>query len=95
MNIQTPLTQAEQFRINEGVEIGKMACSLYPNGILVNEGSNLRGAEKTKLLMKDQSVDVIFEATFIHRNYIARADIMAMIITGQKCFHFSHCLQIV
>lgn len=78
-NIQTPLTKAEQFRINQGVEIGKMAQSLYPNGVFVNEGSNLRNSEKTKQLMNDKNVDVIFEATFIHENYIARADIIMRI----------------
>ena len=40
-NIQTPLTQVEQFRINKGVELGKMARSLYQNGVLVNEGGVL------------------------------------------------------
>lgn len=74
--IQTPLTQAELFRMNEGIEIGKMARSLYPNGALVNEGGNIRNAEKTQQLMADKNIRVIFEATFIHGAYIARADIL-------------------
>lgn len=69
-------TKSEEFRINEGLEIGKMARSLFQSGILVNEGSNLRNHEKTKQLLSDQSVSVIFEATFIVNDMIAKADIL-------------------
>ena len=74
--IQIPLTQAAQFRINEGVEIGKMARLLYPQGTLVNEGSNINNYEKTQKLIGDDNVQAIFEATFIHNDNIARADIL-------------------
>ena len=40
-DIQIPLTQADQFRIDTGVEIGEMARSLYPQGTLVNERNNI------------------------------------------------------
>ncbi len=77
--IQYQLTQADLFRINEGVEIGKMARSLYPQGILVNEGSNNNNYEKTKQLINDDDVQIIFEATFIYKNIIAKADILERI----------------
>jgi hypothetical protein len=76
---QPPLTQANQFRIDQGIEIGNMARSLYPLGVLVNEGSNTKNHEKTKQLLSDSNISVIFEATFIHNSNIARADILVRI----------------
>ncbi len=72
-------TLADQFRTNEGIEIGKMARSLYPYGILINEGSNLGNYERTKQIINDNNTLTIFEATFIHDGSIAKADILERI----------------
>ncbi len=74
--IQIPLTKADQFRINEGIEIGKIARSLYPQGTLVSECTNILNYEKTKELIGNNHIQVIFEAAFIHNDNIARADIL-------------------
>src|SRR5579872_4215185 len=77
---QIPLTRVDQFRINEGIEIGKIACALYPQGILVNEGSNLSNYKKTnQIINSDDNALTIFEATFIYNNSIAKADILERI----------------
>jgi len=78
-NPHISLTQADQFRINEGIEIGKMAHALYPQGKLINEGSNINNHQRTQLLINDDSVQVIFEATFIYNENIAKADILERI----------------
>jgi CRISPR/Cas system-associated exonuclease Cas4 (RecB family) len=77
--IEIPLTPSAQARIDVGNEIGVIARTLYPQGILLNEGNNLENAHKTKALMSDQTVTVIFEATFIYGDLIARADILKRI----------------
>jgi hypothetical protein len=72
-------TKSEEDRIEQGKKIGEMARSLYANGVLVDEGSNTSNYEKTKKLINDHNIQVIFEATFIHNGNIARADILKRI----------------
>ncbi len=80
--IEIPLTQADQFRINEGIEIGKMARALYPHGILINEGNNSLNHKKTLTLINNDECNVIFEGTFIHHDIIAKADILERVSDG-------------
>jgi hypothetical protein len=75
-NMQPSLTHTEQFRINIGLEIHNMARSIYPQGILVNEGSSINNFKRTEQLLIDKNALIIFEATFIHNNVIARIDIL-------------------
>jgi hypothetical protein len=59
----TPLTVGEQFLIEQGIEIGKRARELYPDGLLINEKNPLSAARKTQYLMNDAGVSTIFEGT--------------------------------
>lgn len=70
------LSVGEQFRIDQGIEIGKKARELFPAGILVREESNELAAAKTAALMADPLVTVIFEATFQYADYTAKSDIL-------------------
>ena len=70
-----PLSLHDQFVLEEGVEIGRRARSLYPEGILVS-GNNESAAKLTAKLLKDQNCSAIFEATFIVDDYITKADIL-------------------
>ncbi len=67
------LSLAEEFRIEQGIEIGKRARNLYPDGILI-AGPNLEiSAEETAHLIKDGKTEVIFEGTFLTDEYVAKA----------------------
>ncbi len=67
---------AEQFRMEQGIEIGKRARKLYPDGILVRERDTNQAISKTLELLADKNVNVIFEGAIGFGNYIARADIL-------------------
>ena len=74
--INREFTIGEKFRIEQGMEIGKRAREVYPNGILVDEKDIISSIEKTKSLMNDSNVLVIFEGTFLINNLAARVDIL-------------------
>lgn len=67
---------ADQFRIEQGAEIGRRARQLYPNGILLDEKALNLAAEKTAALLADKRQAVIFEATFLIDGYVTRADVL-------------------
>jgi predicted RecB family nuclease len=62
--------------MEQGKEIGSLARSLYPKGVFVNELSSNAAADRTRDILKNPKTPVIFEATFIAGNYIAKADIL-------------------
>jgi predicted RecB family nuclease len=64
--------------IDIGNRIGRLARTLHPKGILVEEDhQNPAGAvRRTKSLMKNPKVPAIFEATFAARDLLARVDIL-------------------
>ncbi len=82
-----PLTDTlslhDQFLIDEGVEIGRRARKLYPDGILV-KGNNNTAVETTAKLIRDSKCSVIFESTFVSGDFIARADILLRKNNGWK-----------
>jgi hypothetical protein len=70
------LSEAEQFLIDEGIEIGSRAHQRYPGGVLV-ESRGLSGATaKTRQLMNNPCVPAIFEATFHIDGYTTKADVL-------------------
>ena len=74
--IRTEFSPGQLFRMEQGKEIGGLARSLYPDGIFVNELSSEAAAKGTCDLLKKPQTRVLFEATFLSGNYIARADIL-------------------
>lgn len=77
--IQTEFSPGQLFRMEQGKEIGSLARSLYPEGIFVNELNSKAAAERTRDLLKNPETRVIFEATFLAGNYIAKADILVRV----------------
>jgi hypothetical protein len=78
------LTEAEKLRIEEGLEIGEFARSIYPEGILI-EAKNLElAAKQTQIHMNDAQVEVLFEATFIADGFVTKADILVREKEGWK-----------
>jgi|SRR5271157_468622 len=72
----TELTLGERFRMEQGLEIGKIARTLDPNGILVDDYNPESGAERTSHLLSDRDVSTVFEATFIVDRFVAKADVL-------------------
>jgi hypothetical protein len=64
------------FRMEQGKTIGKLARDLHPVGVLVRGSDTKSAASRTRELMEDPSINVIFEGTFITGNYVAKADIL-------------------
>ena len=72
---KTP-TIGERFRMEQGIEVGRRARDLYPMGILINESNEASASKKTKGLMDDQNIPVIFEGTFCIDGFEAKANIL-------------------
>ncbi len=69
-------TIGERFRIEQGMEVGKRARELYPDGIFVDEKDMDSAIEKTKSLLNNPDVPVIFEAAFLADSLASRVDIL-------------------
>ena len=61
-------TAADLLRMLEGQDVHRRAQTLHPDGVFAGS------IEKTKQLILDRAVDVIFEAAFTVDGYTARAD---------------------
>jgi len=69
-------TLGERFRIEQGMEVGRRAREAYPDGILVDEKDITSAIERTKSLMNNPNVSVIFEGAFLVNSLAARVDIL-------------------
>lgn len=78
------LSLGEWFRIEQGAEIGKRARGLYRDGTLVSGKSLSAAAEDTRSLMGDRGTPVLFEATFLVDDYVAKADMLQRERRGWK-----------
>ncbi|UCB42497.1 MAG: DUF2779 domain-containing protein [Dehalococcoidales bacterium] len=79
-NFGAPRNLGERFRMEQGIEIGRRARSLYPGGRLMSLNIAL-ALEETRKALEDESVPVIFEGAFFTDNFAARADVLER--TGQ------------
>lgn len=75
----------DHFLMEQGLEVQKKAHSLYPHGVLV-EGNNLSCATQTEWLLKNPNIEIIFEATFMIYEGIAKADIIKREGEGWKLY---------
>lgn len=78
------LTPGERFRIEQGIEIGRRARELYPDGSLIEDMDSVSASRETKRLMNEPSVSIIFEGAFLIDGFVARADILKR---GAKGWH--------
>ena len=72
-------TLAQQFRMEQGAEIGLKARSLFSEGVLISAGSLANDAAETAELIRPGGPSVLFEATFVVEGYAAKADILTRI----------------
>jgi len=70
------LSLGEQFRIEQGAEVGRRAREIYPSGIFIGERDLAGAAEKTRSIMHDGKSSTVFEGTFVVDDYVAKADIL-------------------
>ena len=77
-------TEGDQLRMDEGLEVGRRARQLYPGGLLVDGRDLTLAAKRTRELLHDQRVSVIFEATFLVEPFAAKADILVRSGRGWK-----------
>ncbi|MGA3024810.1 MAG: DUF2779 domain-containing protein [Bryobacteraceae bacterium] len=70
--------EEHEARLEQGHEVGLLAQSRFPGGVLVDSGRDDLDAAmaRTTALMADPSVPAIFEATFRHSNVLVRVDIL-------------------
>lgn len=67
----------------EGEHVGRIACSLFPDGALVSEQlSQAEALEKTQALLSAGTPAPIFEAAFLHDDTYVRADILVPLADG-------------
>ncbi len=69
---------ANQYVMDRGHEIGAVACSLWPDGVMIEADPDLAAAvERTAALMASADRRPLFEATFVHHGVLVRVDILA------------------
>ena len=83
-DLATPIDESTQAIFDQGHEVGRLACRLYPKGKLVQaDPRDVNAASKeTKLLLADHSVSAIFEAAFKHRGVQCSVDILEKLSDG-------------
>ena len=69
-------TLAEQFRMEQGAEIGRRARKLFPEGVLISTGNLSKATAETAKLIRAGGPSVLFEATFVVDQYAAKADVL-------------------
>ena len=68
---------AKALRFAAGHEVGDVACSLVPGGIMIDADPDLAAAEaRTAELLEAPERIPLFEATFVHDGVLVRLDIM-------------------
>ena len=71
-----PKTMGQKFRVEQGMDIGRRARSMYTDGLLVEEMDMEKAASATRQAMEDPNVLTIFEGAFLVDGTATRADIL-------------------
>ena len=80
-----PVSDTDLFKMEEGVQVGEMARSLYPKGILITGSSEEKDtAEKETQDHIASHAPVLFEATFRSKPFTTKADMLVPIRGGWK-----------
>jgi hypothetical protein len=81
-SLATKPDEATQAMFDMGTEVGELARSRFPGGILVTAGYRQTEAAlaQTVALVEDLTVPAIFEAAFLHGGVLIRADIMERVL---------------
>jgi hypothetical protein len=76
-----------QARFEQGIEVGRVARGLFPEGVLVEaEHAELdKALAQTSRLVADSKAPAVFEATFDHQDVLVRVDVLQRQAKG-KCW---------
>ncbi|MBI5315437.1 MAG: DUF2779 domain-containing protein [Nitrospirae bacterium] len=87
-SLATKPDAATQAMFDMGTEVGELARSRFPGGILVTAGYRQSEAalEQTAALVQDLAVPAIFEGAFVHGGVLIRADVLARVRTEEGQF---------
>ena len=69
-------TIAEDFRMKEGLDIGRRARSLFPEGILIEELDPFEASFISERIISDGQSVTLFEPAFISDDFVSRADVV-------------------
>lgn len=72
---QSP-TIGDRFVMEQGMEVERRARDLYPDGVLIEWDSWNASVEKTKEIITDEDIPVVFAAFFQVDNYRTKSDIL-------------------
>ena len=72
----------EIFRIEQGIEIERRARELYPDGILIDDTDIVSDLKKTKILIDNQNISIIFAGAFLIDSFAVKVDILKRKING-------------
>ena len=88
-SLATKPDAATQAMFDMGTEVGELARSRFPGGVLVTAGYRQTEAAlaQTAELIQDLTVPAIFEAAFMYSGVLIRADVLERVISaeGQPC----------
>jgi len=88
-SLATKPDAATQAMFDMGTEVGELARSRFPGGVLVTAGYRQTEAAlaQTAALIQNLTVPAIFEAAFLHDEVLIRADVLERVFTaeGQPC----------
>jgi len=73
------LSLGEKFRIEQGLEVGRKARTLYPDGFIIDDSRMQEAAAKTAEAILVDKITTIFEGAFLVGHFAARADILQRI----------------
>lgn len=72
-----PVTDAStQARFNTGNQVGEIARSLYPDGVLIGGNDLQQALRETSEILKTSPTCPVFEATFEYDSVVVRADLL-------------------
>ena len=69
--------EATRFRMEQGQEVGALARTLYPDGLLVAPPAEMDATVATQVLIADGAHQTLFEAMFESGPFVAKADILS------------------
>jgi CRISPR/Cas system-associated exonuclease Cas4 (RecB family) len=62
--------------MEQGIEIGRRARELYPEGVLIDDPDMPSASKKTRSLIDDSNISKILEGVFLIDGFVAKADIL-------------------
>jgi hypothetical protein len=94
-NLKDKLSIEKQLNFSRGHLVGKLAQSLFSNGIDVSEKTpNLQQATLLTKELIEQQQPVIYEATFVFNQVLVMVDILVLTDTGYEAYEVKSSLKI-